>query len=181
MVLFKDLFWKKWAKFLEGGRLKSEKVKRDFEETLALREQYMLGLLMPIRGKEFFKVVVRDPFNFDYFMVRELLHRISSPTKYYKYYKSGDVYILEGFTDDEEYKSYKKENIVQTAFLFLFFIFMFVTLFIFQWSIVEMRNVLLSWLYLCVAVGVALWGVLFPFYLINRRFKNEDTIGYGKL
>lgn len=96
-------------------------VEYTFEDNVALREQYMLGLLLPIRGRETFKVVVRKTSCFDYSMVNKILNRIGSPTKYYKYYKSGDVHVLEGFTDENEYRLYKKEELRQNVFNAFFF------------------------------------------------------------
>ena len=160
MIYFKDLFWEKWCKFLEKDRLRSEKSKRDLEETIALREQYMLGLLLPIRGRESFKVVVRDPFNFDYSMVKELLHRIDSPTKYYKYYEYDDVCVLEGFTDEKEYKSYKRAELYQLASMVFFYVVLFIIVYIFQRYVYGMWGIFTASLYLAVSayliVGIGL-------------------------
>ena len=49
------------GKLSEKERLANERRKIDEEHLNALREQYMLGLLMPVRGQETFKVVVEEP------------------------------------------------------------------------------------------------------------------------
>lgn len=177
MISFRDLFWEKWCKFLEKERLKSEKSKRDFEETLALREQYMLGLLLPIRGRESFKVVVRDPFNFDYFMVKELLHRIDSPAKYYKYYEYGDVCILEGFTDEKEYKSYKRAEIYQLTSMVFFYVVLFIIVYIFQRYVYGMWGIFTASLYLLVSALLVLGIGVFVLSLTPSESENKSIIG----
>ena len=84
------------GKASERKRLESEAQKLNEEKVIALKEQYILGLLMPVRGQKSFKVVVRETNLFDFSMVRELLKRIESPVKYFKYYKVGDTHVLEG-------------------------------------------------------------------------------------
>ena len=181
MISFKDLFWEKWCKFLEKEHLKSEKSKRDFEETLALREQYMLGLLLPIRGKESFKVVVRDPFNFDYSMVKELLHRIGSPVKYYKYYEYDDVCVLEGFTDEKEYKSYKKAELYQLASIVFFYVVLFMVVYIFQRYVYGMYGIFIASLYLLVSALLVVGIGLLVLSLTPSESGNKSLIGYDIL
>lgn len=181
MILFRELFWEKWCEFLEKERLKSEKSKRDFEETLALKEQYMLGLLLPIRGRESFKVVVRDPFNFDYFMVKELLHRIDSPTKYYKYYEYDDVCVLEGFTDEKEYKSYKKAELYLLASMVFFYVVLFIIVYIFQRYVYGMHGVFIASLYLLVSALLVVGISVFVLSLTPSESKNKSIIGCDKL
>lgn len=181
MISFKDLFWEKWCKFLERERLKSEKSKRDFEATIALREQYMLGLLFPIRGRESFKVVVRDPFNFDYSMVKELLHRIGSPTRYYKYYESGDVCILEGFTDEKEYKSYKRAELYQLASMVFFYVVLFIIVYIFQRYVYGMYGIFIASLYLLVSALLVVGVGVLVISLTPSESGNRSILGYDIL
>ena len=181
MISFRDLFWEKWCKFLEKERLKSEKSKCDFEETLALREQYMLGLLLPIRSKESFKVVVRDPFNFDYFMVKELLHRIGSPTKYYKYYEYDDVCVLEGLTDEKEYKSYKRAELYQLASMVFFYIVLFTVVYIFQRYVYGMYGIFIASLYLSVSAYLIVGVGVLVVSLTPSESGNRSILGYDKL
>lgn len=90
------------GKSSEKERLAIEKIKVEEEHLNALREQYMLGLLMPVRGQADFKVVVGESKNFDFRMVKDLLQRIGSPVKYFKYYTVGDTYVLEGILSELE-------------------------------------------------------------------------------
>ena len=181
MISFKDLFWERWCKFLEKERLESEKSKRDLEETIALKEQYMLSLLLPIRGRESFKVVVRDPFNFDYFMVKELLHRIDSPTKYYKYYESGDVRVLEGFTDEKEYKSYKRAELYQLASMVFLYVVLFIVVYVFQRYVYGVYGVFIASLYLSVSAYLIAGIGVSVLSLTPSESWNKSIIGYDKL
>lgn len=181
MILFRELFWEKWCKFLEKERLKSEKSKRDLEETIALREQYMLGLLLPIRGKESFKVVVRDPFNFDYSMVKELLHRIGSPVKYYKYYEYDDVCVLEGFTDEKEYKSYKRAELYQLASMVFFYVVLFIIVYIFQRYVYGEYGIFLACMYLLTAALFIVGCGEIILSLTPSESGNRPLLGYEKL
>lgn len=181
MISFRDLFWEKWCEFLEKECLKSEKSKRDLEETIALREQYMLGLLLPIRGKESFKVVVRDPFNFDYSMVKELLHRIGSPAKYYKYYEYDDVCVLEGFTDEKEYKSYKRAELYQLASMVFLYVVLFIIVYIFQRYVYGMYGIFIASLYLLVSALLVLGIGIFVLSLTPSESGNKPLIGYDIL
>lgn len=181
MILFRDLFWEKWCEFLEKERLKSEKSKRDFEETLALREQYMLGLLLSIRGKESFKVVVRDPFNFDYSMVKELLHRIGSPAKYYKYYEYDNVCVLEGFTDEKEYKSYKRAELYQLASMVFFYVVLFIIVYIFQRYVYGEYGIFLAYMYLLTAALFIVGCGEIVLSLTPSESGNRPLLGYNKL
>lgn len=107
------------GKSSEEERQVIEKMKVEEEHLNALREQYMLGLLMPVRGQEDFKVVVGEPKNFDFRMVAELLRRIESPVKYFKYYKVGDTYVLEGYSiGTGEYESWTRTERIHTALTF---------------------------------------------------------------
>ena len=181
MISFKDLFWERWCKFLENRRFKSEKSKRDFEGTNALKEQYMLSLLLPIRGRESFKVVVRDPLNFDYSMVKELLHRIDSPTRYYKYYESDDVCVLEGFTDEKEYKSYKRAELYQLASMVFFFVVLFIVVYIFQRYVYGIYGIFIASLYLLVSALLVLGSGVLVISLTPSESWNKSIIGYDKL
>jgi hypothetical protein len=107
------------GKLSEKERQVTERMKIEEEHLNALREQYMLGLLMPVRGQEDFKVVVEEPKNFDFRMVAELLRRIESPVKYFKYYKVGDTYVLEGYSiGTGEYESWTRTERIHTALTF---------------------------------------------------------------
>lgn len=134
-----------------------------FEDNVALREQYMLGLLLPIRGRGTFKVVVRKTSCFDYSMVNKILNRIGSPTKYYKYYKSGDVHVLEGFTDENEYRLYKKEELRQNVFNAFFFVIAFIVIYLFQRYVFDIQSLLLASFYWFLVLGCAMFVLsLFP-------------------
>lgn len=105
------------GKSSEEERLAIEKIKAEEEHLNALREQYMLGLLMPVRGQDTFKLAVHQPSLFEFSMVEELLKRIESPVKYFKYYTVGDTYVLEGYsTGTGEYESWKSTNVKQNTF-----------------------------------------------------------------
>ena len=67
------------GKSSERERIEADRRRVEEEHLTALREQYMLGLLMPVRGQESFKVVIRDTNLFKFSMVKELLKRIESP------------------------------------------------------------------------------------------------------
>ena len=105
------------GKSSEEERLAIEKIKAEEEHLNALREQYMLGLLMPVRGQTDFKVVVEEPNNFDFRMVKELLHRIESPVKYFKYYTVDGTHVLEGYSvGTGEYESWTRtERLLNVA------------------------------------------------------------------
>lgn len=61
------------GKLSEKERLANERRKIEEEQLNALKEQYMLGLLMPVRGQTDFKVVVREPNLFEFSMVGSYL------------------------------------------------------------------------------------------------------------
>lgn len=129
------------GKSSERARLVSEaQILRD-EKITALKEQYILGLLMPVRGQESFKVVVRDPNLFDFSMVRELLKRIESPVKYFKYYKVGNTRVLEGYsTDTGEYSPYRKTEIKQNTFFLVSTILTFILTYIFNEQVLRLEE-----------------------------------------
>ena len=105
------------GKLSEKERLANERRKIEEEHLNALREQYMLGLLMPVRGQKTFKLVVHQPSLFEFSMVKKLLKRIESPVKYFKYYKVGDTYVLEGYSvGTGEYESWKSTDVKQNTF-----------------------------------------------------------------
>lgn len=105
------------GKLSEKERLANERRKIEEEHLNALREQYMLGLLMPVRSQKDFKVVVHQPSLFEFSMVKKLLKRIESPVKYFKYYKVGDTYVLEGYSvGTGEYESWKSTDVKQNTF-----------------------------------------------------------------
>lgn len=118
------------GKSSERERLDSEARMQKEEQLTALKEQYMLGLLMPVRGKDSFKVVIRDTTLFKFSMVKELLKRIESPVKYFKYYTVGNTHVLEGYSSDTgEYKSWARTekllNLVTFGSMAVFFILAF--------------------------------------------------------
>ena len=119
------------CKLSEKERQVSERMKIEEEHLNALREQYMLGLLMPVRGQETFKVVVEEPKNFDFSMVAELLRRIESPVKYFKYYEVGNTFVLEGYLiGTGEYESWTRTerilNVATLGSMAMFFILAFI-------------------------------------------------------
>lgn len=105
------------GKSSEEERLSIEHQKLEEDKINALKEQYMLGLLMPVRGQETFKLVVHQPSLFEFDMVKKLLKRIKSPVKYFKYYTVGNTYVLEGYsTSTGEYESWKSTDVKQNTF-----------------------------------------------------------------
>lgn len=96
-------------------------------------EQYMLGILIPVSGQDYFKVVFRDSSRFDLALLFSLLKQIGSPVRYIKYYTVGELAIIEGSVEEpEDYSSYQtievKQNILSAvvfasvmAFAFLVF------------------------------------------------------------
>lgn len=119
------------GKASERERLEAEARKRKEEELIALKEQYMLGLLMPVRGQETFKLVVHQPSLFEFSMVKELLKRIESPVKYFKYYKVGDTYVLEGYSvGTGEYESWKSTDVKQNTFFAVSSIILYILVYI---------------------------------------------------
>lgn len=99
----------------------------------SLTEQYMLGILIPVSGKDYFKVVFHDSSRFDLSLLFVLLEQIGSPVRYIKYYTVGELAIIEGSVEEpEDYSSYQtievKQNILSAvvfasvmAFAFLVF------------------------------------------------------------
>lgn len=111
------LFGYEFGKTSEKERLAKEHQKLKDDELNALKEQYMLGLLMPVRGQTDFKLAVLQPSLFEFSMVKEILKRIESPIKYFKYYKVGDTYVLEGYSiGTGEYESWKSTDVKQNTF-----------------------------------------------------------------
>lgn len=116
-MLLGFLFGHELGKSSEKERLAKEHQKLKEDELNALKEQYMLELLMPVRGQETFKLAVHQPSLFEFYMVKKLLKRIESPVKYFKYYKVGNTYVLEGYsTSTEEYKSWESTDVKQNTF-----------------------------------------------------------------
>lgn len=169
------------GKLSEKERLANERRKIDEEHLNALREQYMLGLLMPIRSQKDFKVVVREPDKFDFRMVKELLKRIESPVKYFKYYKVGDTKDLEGYsTDTGEYESYKKLNLLQNTVAITSFVSVLFLLYILNEYILHLENVISLGLYVWFSLGFAItFGALIDFLVFPNTYNNIE--GYGKL
>lgn len=169
------------GKLSEKERQAAEAHRRREEELTALQEQYMLGLLMPVRGRESFKVVVRDTSKFSFSMVAELLKRIESPVKYFKYYKVGDTKVLEGYSmDTGEYKSYKKLNLLQDAVAFISCVSILLLLYILNEYVLHLENVISLALYMWFSLGFAItFGALVDFIVFPNTYDSIE--GYGKL
>ena len=171
------------GKLSEKERQAAEAHRKKEEELTALREQYMLGLLMPVRGQESFKVVVKDTSKFSFSMVSELLKRIESPVKYFKYYTVGDTYVLEGYsTSTGEYESWKKTDFRQNTFFVVSVISLyFLTYFLNEYVLhLEEKSLILLILYTMFSIGFPIMVsglasmILFP-------QKDESIKDYGKL
>ena len=172
----------KLGKSSEEERQVTERMKIEEEHLNALREQYMLGLLMPVRGQEDFKVVVEEPKNFDFRMVAELLRRIESPVKYFKYYKVGDTYVLEGYSiGTGEYESWTRTERIHTALTFGSMIAFFVLAYILNDRVfhLEDTSVILFFFYQLFSftfsfiVGAIVDEFVFP-------HKDKSILRYGK-
>lgn len=170
------------GKLSEKERQEAEAHRRREEELTALREQYMLGLLMPVRGKTNFKVVVREPKNFDFRMVKELLHRIKSPVKYFKYYTVGGTHVLEGYSiGTGEYESYRETEIKQNTFIAISTVILMILSYFLNDHVLHLqdRNLFLFVLYIMFSISFPIIvSVLSSFAL----FPHEDPsiMGYGK-
>ena len=80
----------------------------------SLTEQYMLGILIPISGQDYFKVVFRDSSRFDLSLLFVLLEQIGSPVRYIKYYTVGELAIIEGSVEEpEDYYGYQTIEVTQ--------------------------------------------------------------------
>ena len=169
------------GKSSEKERLAREHQKLKEDELNALKEQYMLGLLMSVRGQTEFKVVVRDTSKFSFSMVAELLKRIESPVKYFKYYKVGDTKVLEGYSmDTGEYKSYKKLNLLQDTVAFISCVGVLLLLYILNEYVLHLENVISLALYMWFSLGFAItFGALIDFIVFPNTYDSIE--GYGKL
>lgn len=168
------------GKSSEKERLEAEARKRKEEELIALKEQYMLGLLMPVRGQETFKVVVREPAKFDFSMVKELLRRIESPVKYFKYCEEGGVHLLEGYsTDGEEYRSYRRTEVLQNTFALFLFVSVLLSAYMLQTFVLNLQNPAWLFIYWWVSLGLSVISGVVPMLIFTQE--DETTIGYGKL
>jgi hypothetical protein len=169
------------GKISEKERLANERRKIEEEHLNALREQYMLGLLMPVRGQETFKVVVEEPKNFDFNMVGGLLKRIESSVKYFKYYKVGNTKVLEGYSiGTGEYESYKKINLLQNTVAITSFVSVLFLLYILNEYVLHLENVISLGLYVWFSLGFAItFGSLIDFIAFPNTYDNIE--GYGKL
>lgn len=169
------------GKLSEKERLANERRKIKEEHLNALREQYMLRLLMPVRGQETFKVVVEEPKNFDFSMVGELLKRIESPVKYFKYYKVGNTKVLEGYSiGTGEYESYKKLNLLQNTVAITSFVSVLFLLYILNEYVLHLENFISLALYVWVSLGFAITiGSLIDFIAFPSTYNRIEE--YGKL
>lgn len=170
------------SKLSEKESLVNEHMKIEEEHLNALREQYMLGLLMPVRGQTEFKVVVEEPKNFDFRMVRELLQRIGSPVKYFKYYLVEGTYVLEGYSvGTGEYESWTRTERLLNVATFGSMITLFVLAYILDDRIfhLEDSSVILYFLYYLFSfitsfmVGAIVNECLFP-------KRDKSILRYGK-
>lgn len=171
------------GKASERKRLESEAQKLNEEKVVALKEQYILGLLMPVRGQKSFKVVVREPNLFDFSMVRGLLKRIESPVKYFKYYKVGNTRVFEGYsTGGEEYVSFKKTELIQNTVILVSAIIIFTLAFIFNEQVLhlEEKNIFLFILYQLFSLSFSITlGGLGSFLVFPQE--DESILEYGRL
>ena len=169
------------GKSSEKERLAREHQKLKEDELNALKEQYMLGLLMPVRGQTEFKVVVKDTSKFSFSMVAELLKRIESPVKYFKYYRVGDTKVLEGYSmDTGEYKSYKKLNLLQDTVAFISCVSVLLLFYILNEYVLHLENVISLALYMWFSLGFAItFGALIDFIVFPNTYDSIE--GYGKL
>lgn len=169
------------GKLSEKERLANERRKIEEEHLNALREQYMLGLLMPVRGQELFKVVVKDTSKFSFSMVAVLLKRIESSVKYFKYYKVGNTKVPEGYSiGTGEYDSYKKINLLQNTVAITSFVSVLFLLYILNEYILHLENVISLALYVWFSLGFAItFGALIDFLVFPDTYNNIE--GYGKL
>lgn len=169
------------GKSSEKERLAREHQKLKEDELNALKEQYMLGLLMPVRGQTEFKVVVKDTSKFSFSMVAELLKRIESPVKYFKYYRVGVTYVLEGYSmDTGEYKSYKKLNLLQDTVAFISCVSVLLLFYILNEYVLHLENVISLALYMWFSLGFAItFGALIDFIVFPNTYDSIE--GYGKL
>ena len=171
------------GKSSERERIESESRRQKEEQLTALKEQYMLGLLMPVRGQDSFKVVVRDTTLFKFSMVKELLKRIESPVKYFKYYTVGSTHVLEGYsTDTGEYDSYRKIELKQNALFSVVTISLLISAYFLNGYVLhlENKNLILLVLYIMFSISFPVTvGGLSTLLLIPQ--KDETIIGYDKL
>lgn len=181
MFIFGYLFGLVEGKSIEKERLEAKERKRREEELIVLKEQYMLGLLMPIRSQESFKIIVKDSSSFDLNMAKELLHSIESPSKYLKYYKDGGVCVLEGSQDmREEYREYKVTSLLQEVLAFILFTGVLLYGFMFENNILHIQNIVPLIVYYWVFFGVSfIVGGMLPLLVFPQR--DEKVLGYVKL
>lgn len=181
MFIFGYLFGLVEGKSIEKERLEAKERKRREEEFIVLKEQYMLGLLMPIRSQESFKIIVKDSSSFDLNVAKELLHSIESPSKYLKYYKDGDVYILEGSQNmKEEFREYRVTSLLQEVLAFILFTGVLLYGFMFEHHILHIQNIISLIVYYWVFFGVSfIVGGMLPLLVFPQ--KDERVLGYVKL
>lgn len=89
----------------------------------SLTEQYMLGILIPVSGRDYFKVVFRDSSRFNLTLLFGLLDQIGSPVKYIKYYTVDDLNVIEGSVlEPEDYSIYHTIEVRQRILSALVFV-----------------------------------------------------------
>lgn len=181
MFIFGYLFGLVEGKSIEKERLEAKERKRKEEEFIVLQEQYMLGLLMPIRSQESFKIIVQDSSSFDLNMAKELLHSIESPSKYLKYYKDGGVYVLEGSQDmKEEFREYRVTSLLQEILAFILFTGVLLYGFMFEHNILHIQSIVSLVVYYWVFFGISfIVGGILPLLVFPQ--KDERVLGYVKL
>lgn len=170
------------GKLSEKGRQVNERTKIEEEHLNALREQYMLGLLMPVRGQDTFKVVVEEPKNFDFRIVAELLRRIESPVKYFKYYTVGGTYVLEGYSiNTGEYESWTRTERIHTALTFGSMAAFFILAYILNDRVFHLKDtsVIMFFLYqLFSFTSSFIVGAIVDEFIFTH--KNKSILRYGK-
>jgi hypothetical protein len=161
--------------------MREEKIEE--EQLNALKEQYMLGLLMPVRGQTDFKVVVREPNLFEFSMVGELLKRIESPIKYFKYYKVGDTYVLEGYSiGTGEYESWTRTERILNVATFGSMAFFFISAFMLNDKVfhLEDTSVIMFFFYqLFSFTSSFIVGALVDTFMFPNR--DKSILRYGRL
>ena len=171
------------GKLSEKERLVNERMKVEEEHLNALREQYMLGLLMPVRGQTAFKVVVEEPKNFDFRMVKELLQRIGSPVKYFKYYMHGDTRVLKGYSvGTGEYESWTRTERILNVATFGSMISFFTLAFILNDNVLHLEEthlILFIFYQLFSFTSSFIVGALVDTFMFPNRDKN--ILRYGRL
>lgn len=143
--------------------------------------QYMLGILIPVSGQDYFKVVFRDSSRFDLALLFSLLKQIGSPVRYIKYYTVEDVNVIEGSVlEPEDYFSYHtievKQNILSAIVFASVMTFAFLLFKYFNLS----KHILFSvvyWFTFLIA-GIVI-GLSLPMFVFPQKVSSID--GYWRV